>query len=122
MTTLFHGTSSNRIPGLLSEGFRGRSHWGTKEVAEIFADRECHDSGGRSVLIAIDLAMLDHDFVTVDGQMVLEPINTYAADADDRDLQKRWEASGQTWKDCLDIYESLVYTKPFAVTQEMLIG
>ena len=121
MQRLYHGTSSSNIPGILSGGLNGPSCWGSKEVASYFATRECADSGGQPTLISIAIDELDQDAMAIDAQMLDFPVLTDISGADHGMLQAEWEQSAMTWRDCLEIYESVVFTKSVAVTESMLI-
>ena len=117
---LYHGTSSSNIPGILSGGLNGPSCWGSKEVASYFAGRECADVGGHPTLISIAADELDQSAFAVDTQMLDFPVLTDIAGADHGMLQLEWEQSEMTWRDCLAVYESVVYAKSVTVTESML--
>jgi len=118
---LYHGTSSNRIPQILSEGLNAPSHWGTIRIASFFARRECKEVGGQSVLIAIHLNNLDERALSVDTEMLDFPVLTDIAGADHGELETQWEDSKQSWRDSLDTYESVVYAKRLTITTDMLV-
>jgi len=110
---LWHGTSSNLADSILQEGLRPGSHWGSLEVAEYFAERNCAEHGGRPVLIRLPVSAFSREDFMVDEQMVDFPV------FDDYDVRamayEEVEAEGEpTWEDCLRVYESVVY--PHKVT------
>jgi hypothetical protein len=52
---------------------------------------------------------------------LISPVLTGISGADHGELKAEWEDSEQTWRDGLDIYESVVYTKRLTITADMLI-
>jgi len=105
---LWHGTSSNLVASILTEGLRPGTHWGTVEVAEYFAERNCAEHGGEPVLIRLPIAAFSQGEFRIDEQMIEFPV------FDDYDMRamayEQIDEEGEpTWQDCLRIYESVVY-------------
>lgn len=56
---LFHGTSTENLPGIKATGLLAPVFLGSPEIADYYADTVVEDIGGQPLVIAISLADLD---------------------------------------------------------------
>ncbi len=107
---LCHGTSSNKIESILEKGFTGYSCWGSYDMAVYYASACCEEEGGSPVVISVEFNKFDKNLFQKDNPSIAEPITSVLED-DEEDLAEMWanvEGEG-TWKDCLEIYQSVAY-------------
>lgn len=118
---LYHGTSSKHIRSILAVGLDAPTHWGSLDIAKFFAKQECHEIGGRPVLIQKPISEFYSDGFRLDENMIDFPVLTDIRGADHGALAEAWEESEQDWQACLRIYESVIYNAPVAVARDEVI-
>ncbi len=94
-------------PGILAEGLRGGTCWGTVEMAAHFARVECKENGGRPKVVARRLSAFDLANLEPDEQAVDFPMTDLFGSSHDV-LGCEWEESAQGWEECLRLYRSVV--------------
>jgi hypothetical protein len=119
-TFLYHGTSDIHLTSILKNGFRKNSHWGYLRIAKYYAEVASEDDGGRPILIRIPISKFDDSLFRVDMNSVMEPI-TYTLGQTEEELWEQWEESEQTWEDCLEIFESVIYNGRLTVKKKNIV-
>lgn len=106
---LYHGTSRRYLPSILTNGLEPPTYWGDERKAHEYAN-EFADG----VVIAIPLSRFDAS--------LLRPNENFVEIYQDEDpeLYDEWMASGQTWQDSLNFFDSVVYHGVLEITQEDL--
>jgi hypothetical protein len=129
-TYLYHGTTQDRLSGILREGIRGPSWWGTERVAEYYSeDREAsrnddelvdldyiEEPPAEPLVVRVPLSRFDKGSLAADENSIAEPL-TNVLGRDEERLYHQWMLSRRTWQDCLRIYESVWYNAPMEVTE-----
>lgn len=111
---VFHGTSSVLLESILANGINDPNHWGSRPVAEHFANGACNDHGGEPVIIGKKLISFSHANFETDFNM----IDFAVFDAETLDERiAAWRDSEQGWQDSLHYYEAIVYSLPVDVDQ-----
>ena len=116
---LYHGTSRAQVEGILRDGLRGPSYWGTQQVAEYYAEvvAEEEEPPGEEVIIRKPLSAFNVDELDVDHNSVAEPL-TYLLGEKEEMLYARYQESAGDWRASFRIYESVRYMQPIAVSPE----
>jgi hypothetical protein len=119
--TLWHGTISVRLTGILREGLAPGSCWGTEAVARYFARRERGELGGRAAFLVVPLSRFDDSRLVPDEQMADFPI------FEDYDVRQcAWEAAEEAgkpdWRDSLRVFEAVAYDAHLAVSADDVLG
>src|ERR1051326_2427982 len=105
---LYHGTSRLRVTKILRQGVSSPSWWGTERIAEYYGEVQSEEDGSDPIMLTVPLTAFQVQHLEPDGNSIAEPL-TYTLGRKEDDLYAEWQASGQTWLDCLDIYESVIY-------------
>ena len=109
---LYHGTVADQVPQILREGLRSPSYWGTKRMAEHWAERRGAYADG-IVLIRRKLSEFDAEHLFWDELMEEEPVwFEYQVEEDQRAACE--QAQGY-WEESLEILESVIYDLPVKV-------
>lgn len=116
---IYHGTSITRCMKILEDGLiKKESCWGTLPMAEYFGKYSAKEDNSSPVFLCIEIGD-DSDFeFEADYQMIDFPMCDIIGDYDRGELEESWERSEGGWKDCLEIYHSVVLIKPMKVTME----
>jgi hypothetical protein len=129
---IFHGTAADRASLIAAVGVDTTyavaggddaaewdetegSHWGTAPVAAFYAEdliESTEDDRLRLAIVAVRIADLETDgpFV-VDGQTLDCPLDT-RLERDSDAIDADWRKSSQGWRDCLDIFGTLLVLGP----------
>jgi len=118
---LYHGTSSKHIKSIISVGLSAPNHWGSLDIARYFAKMECNDEGGRPIIIKKPITEFFQSGFQIDENMIDFPVLPDIQGKDDEKMFAEWEASDQSWEDCLRIYESVIYNAFVAVSKNDII-
>lgn len=109
---LYHGTTSNHIEDILKYGMKSPSWWGSYEIAREYAlnTLDAERGFGAPLIIKKKIDDFDKSAFAIDAPSIQEPL-TLTLGKSEEEVWEEWENSDQTWEDCLDIVESVKYTK-----------
>jgi hypothetical protein len=118
---LYHGTSDLYKQDILKNGIQAPSYWGTVEIAEYYAKVIAEESGGNPLIIKIPLSEFDQSLLKPDHNSIAEPL-TFTLGKSDEDVWEEWELVPDpgTWRDSLDIVESVIYDATVKVLEKDL--
>lgn len=121
---LYHVTPDANLPGILRDGLRAGSCWGTGDMADYYAG-VIADEGDRPVQLAIRLSDLQRLCASAgvdlqpDQGSIDEPITT-ALEMDEDEVWEAWEESDGDWKASLEIGGAL--KMPAAIAAHELLA
>lgn len=116
---LYHGTLDILLNEILAHGLRSSSYWGSRRVAEYYAEDE-RGKGHAPILIRKARSAFEEGGLEVDTNSVAEPL-TYTLKAEEEDLYDEFLASNGSWQASLEIYESVIYRRAMTVRAEDII-
>jgi hypothetical protein len=118
---LYHGTTRRALEVALASGgtLKGPSWWGTERVADYYAEVAAEEEGpeGEEAIVRVPLSRFNRRLLKPDHNSIAEPL-TYTLGADEKDLWRQWQKARGTWRDCLEIYESVRYEAPLRIAEE----
>ena len=118
---LYHGTSDLYKQDILENGIQAPSYWGTAEIAAYYAKEVAEEYGGKPLIIKIPLSEFDQSLLEPDHNSIAEPL-THILGKSDEDVGEEWEEVPEpgTWRDSLDIVESVIYNATVKVLEKDL--
>ena len=101
---LYHGTTEEALEDILTNGISAPSYWGDELKAGEYG----------KIIFAVPLYRFNEKALT-------ENENFVYAYQDDPEVIDIWNASNQTWRDSLKIFDSVVYQETMLVNEEDLL-
>ena len=114
---LYHGTSSKRLHGILSQGaVKSPSFWGGPEIAGHFAEKAAVEDGedAEPVVFEVELSRFQVEALQPDQNGIDA---NYGAQPE---IDEMWESSDRSWRACLEIFDCLMVTAQVPVSIEDL--
>lgn len=110
----YHGTTRDKLETIMAEGIKPTSHWGTENVARLFAK----DHGGESVILRVPLSAFNPAMLFPDEKMIDYPIYD---DAEYEERYEMWSDSAKDWKASLRYFEAVEYAEPVTVDETNIL-
>lgn len=122
---LFHATNQDNLSSIAEQGLNTHSYWTSDEDVLAYYVETVEDEapGSKAVVLTIDLACVaalaeqSSHTIEPDYPGIEEPI-TGALGRQEEEILEDWEASEQTWQDCLEIVKSIRI--PFKLAPESI--
>lgn len=106
---LYHGTSTTHLASIQASMSLASGYYGSRRIAEYYAEEVCDEVGGRPVLIGIPIERFDCLKLAFDRNSLDEPL-TYTLGVSEEDVWDEWQAAEQQdWLACYNIVESVRY-------------
>jgi hypothetical protein len=118
---LYCVTSEDRLDGIKREGLRAGSYWSSNSDLADYYEETVSDEGREPVCLVIDLSELNEAAIVPDYPGLEEPITTVIGLAE-KEVQRLWQASGQGWRDCLELIGSIRYELPIPANLLRVVG
>lgn len=107
----WHVTSQAALPSIATEGLRAGSYWTTDETVRDYYMETIKDEGQEPVVLLAKPDHLQAFSPEPDRPGLQEPI-TCALGMTEEEIWEGWEASGQTWEDCVKLIGSFRLKDP----------
>lgn len=110
---LYHATDRAKIASVMENGLNARSCLTSNYGQALYYAETIEDEGCGSTIIELDLdalvASVGDESLIPDYPSISEPITT-TLDLSEDEVHEAWEASEGTWRDSLEIVNSIVCT------------
>lgn len=106
MEKLIHITSVGAIEKILVDGIRGVSYWAKEGAVSWYYQALFEDEGIRATAIELPLDVLEQYQLEPDYPGLEEPL-THPLGMREEEVWEAWENTGGTWKDSLDVIQSV---------------
>jgi len=120
-TELYCVTSEDRLDGIKREGLWAGSYWSSNSDLADYYEETVGDEGREPVCLVINLNELNEAAIVPDYPGLEEPITTVIGLAE-KEVQRLWQASGQGWRDSLELIGSIRYELPIAADLLRIAG
>ena len=107
---LYHASPSQNVEAIRTQGMPAGSYWGTYDIASYYAE-DISDNGDEPHMFRVPLEAFAEAHLVPDQNGIDEPL-TYTLGMSEDEVQEEWQASGQTWRDSLQIIGSVRYSVP----------
>jgi hypothetical protein len=112
---LYHATDRAKIASVMENGLNARSCLTNNFDQALYYAETIEDEGCVSTIVELDLdalvASVGDESLIPDHPSISEPITT-TLDLSEDEVHEAWEACEGTWRDSLEIVNSLVCTVP----------
>lgn len=112
---LYHATARNTLASVMTDGLLARSCLTSNYDQAVYYGETIEDEGLDSTIVELDLdalvAAVGEQSLIPDHPSIAEPITT-TLDLSEDEVHEAWEACVGTWRDSLEIVNSIVCTVP----------
>lgn len=105
---LYHVTARENLAAIAAQGLKPRTYFSSSEELRDYYCSVVEDEGSDPVMLLVDLSEFEPGHCQPDRPGIEEPI-TIALGKREDEIREAWEASAQTWRDSLEIVQSLRY-------------
>lgn len=116
MILLFHATSWNRLASIAANGLNPGSYWSCDWALYAYYQQTVEDKGREPLGLVVGLDKLNPDEIRPDLPGIEEPVSLVLG-LSKNDVRERWENSGKTWRDSIELIGSVRYRATVAASR-----
>lgn len=112
MPLLHHATTLDAIEDIRANGLHPGAYFVHEDWDNVieYYESTVEDEGKTPVRLTIDSTLLEQDAFVPDRNGIDEPL-TYTLGMTEKEVMDKWEESGQTWQDCIELIGTCRYSK-----------